>query len=91
MDDNHYGRRELLYDSELLGHLVDRHGNAIDIKQAVDTPAFIYEIRTAIEYWFGGQNNHRTNDAIWMKCKAVDDGHFTVVGDQIKYAEDVST
>lgn len=90
-DRKQYGRRELLYDRELLGHLVDEHGNAIDIKEAVDTPAFTYEIRTAVEYWFGGQNNHRTSDAIWMRCKAVDDGQWQLVGDQLKYAEDVST
>lgn len=88
MDDNHYGRRELLYDKTLLADLADQFGNAIDIKEAVETPAFIYEIRTALEYWFGGQNNHRTNDGVWMRCKAVDDGMYRLVGDELKYAED---
>lgn len=84
---DHYGRRELLYDPNLLERLVDEHGNAIAIKDAVDTPAFVYEIRTAIEYWFGGQNNHRTNDAIWRRCKFVDDGHWTLVGNEFRYPD----
>lgn len=85
-----YGRKQVLYDEPLLSHLVEEHGNAIDIKEAIKTSAHTYEIRTAIEYWFGGQNNHRTSDAIWMRCKAVDDGHWTLVGDEFKYADEVS-
>lgn len=85
-----YGRNELLYDPNLLGELVDRHGNAIEVKQEVKTPAFIYEIRTAVEYWFGGSNNHRMSNAIWDRCEAVDEGNLTLVGDTIKYEEDVA-
>jgi hypothetical protein len=87
--DEQYGRRELLYDEELLGELVDDHGNAIEIKHEVRTPAHIYEIRTAVEYWFGGENNHRTSDRIWQTCHAVEAGQYVVVGDELKYAEQV--
>lgn len=90
IDRDEYGRNELLYDSELLGHLMDKYGDPINIKEMVKTPAFVYEIRTAAEYWFGGQNDHRTNDAIWRRCEAVDDGQWQLVGDELKYAEDVN-
>lgn len=82
-------KKQLLYDEARLADLVDQHGNAIEIKENVKTDAFVYEIRTAIEYWFGGQNNHRMSDGIWYNCKAVEDGHWVVVGDEFKYADDV--
>ena len=86
-----FGRTELLYDKEVLGEMNEEHGRATEIKKHVKTPASIAEIRTALRYWFGGKNNHRASDDVWMKCKAVDDGKYVVVGNELKYAEDVNT
>lgn len=83
------GRRELLYDKQRLAQLRDEHENANKIKEAVKTPAFVYEIRTALNYWFDGKNTWRCNDNIWDRCKAVDEGNLTLVGDTLKYEEDV--
>jgi hypothetical protein len=83
-------RKQLLYDEARLETLVDEFGNAIEIKENVKTTAFIYEIRTAIEYWFGGQADRRTSRGIWNRCKAVDDGMWVVVGDEFKDAADVT-
>lgn len=74
------GRRELLYNDSLLESLADEHGNAIDIKEAVDTPAHVYEIRTALEYWLGGSNTHRESDAIWRRCEAIEEGTLELHG-----------
>lgn len=83
-------RNRLLYDKEFLGNVVDDVGNAIEIKHEVKTSAHIYEIRTATEYWFGGQNDHRTSDAIWMACKAVDDGMWALNDDnELVYGDEV--
>lgn len=82
-------KKQLLYDEAFLADIVDEHGNSVEIKQNIKTTAFIYEIRTAIEYWFGGQNSHRESDLVWHNCKAVDDGMWVVVGDEFKDARDV--
>lgn len=83
-------KKQLLYDEARLADLVDQHGNAIEIKENVKTGAFIYEIRTAIEYWFGGDQDRRTSKGVWRNCKAIEDGHWVVVGDEFKYADDVT-
>lgn len=82
-------QKQLLYDEARLETLVDEFGNAVEIKENVTTRAFIYEIRTAIEYWFGGQNSHRESDRVWKNCEAIDEGQWVVVGDEFKYADNV--
>jgi hypothetical protein len=74
-------RNRLLYDKERLEELVDEHNHAINIKHEVKTTAPIYAIRTAIEYWFGGRNDHRTSDAVWQRCEAVDQGEWSLTPD----------
>lgn len=83
------GRAELLYDPTVLRQMRDRYGHAEGIKHHVDTPALIYEIRTALRYWFGGKNNHRTNDNIWDRCGAVDEGNLALDGDELVYEDEV--
>lgn len=82
-------RNRLLYDSDLLGEIVDEYGNAIEIKENVKTRATVYEIRTALEYWFGGRNNHRTSDRIWDRCEAVDEGNLALDGTRVVYEADL--
>lgn len=86
-----YGRCEVLYDEETLHDLAVEHESEVAIKEAIKTPAFVYEIRTAIRYWAGGTNDHRCSDRIWDRCEAVDEGNLTLVGDTLKYEEDVNT
>ena len=83
-------KKELLYDEARLADLVDQYGNAVEIKENVETPAFVYEIRTATEYWFGGDNTHHTSDEVWGNCEAVDGGKWLVVGDEFKYPSEVN-
>lgn len=78
-----YERTEVLYDKEILEPLRDEYENATAIKANVETPAFIYEIRTALRYWFGGENNYRTNDRIWDRCKEIDNGSWSLDGTTI--------
>lgn len=85
--DRSLGRQELLYDRERLRMVRDEYGPATEIKHAVDTPAFIYEIRTALRYWFGGNNNHRANDEVWARCEAVEEGRLHLDGDELVYPE----
>jgi hypothetical protein len=59
------------------------------IKEHVDTSAHVYEIRTAIEYWTGGQNDtHRYSDAVWNRCRAVENGKFVPTEYGLLYPDD---
>lgn len=69
-------RDRLLYSTDVLEAARDDFGPATEIKHAVRTSAKIYEIRTALRYWFGGSNDHRTDDVVWNRCKAVNDGNL---------------
>jgi hypothetical protein len=86
-------RNELLYDKEYLNDLRDRldeNGvppNPVNIKRHTDTDAFIYEIRTALRFWFGGRASHRTSDRVWNTCKAIGDGVWKLNDDsEVVYA-----
>lgn len=83
----------LLYDKEYLGDVRDRleedgvTPKATEIKRNVDTSATIYEIRTAITYWFGGRMSHRESDRIWTNCQAFDNDEWRLdANDEIIYA-----
>jgi len=80
-------KRRLLYDKDFLSDVQADVGNAIEMKAEIDTTATVYEIRTACEYWFGGQASHRTSDRVWGNCKAVDDGMWELNEDhELVYA-----
>lgn len=67
------GRIELLYHEPRLMDLQEKYGNdAGEIKSHIDTPAFIYEIRTALRYWNGKSATHRTSDALWYRLDSVE-------------------
>lgn len=80
---------ELLYDPQTLRHYRDEYGIAEEIKHGVKTMAAIYEIRTALRYWLGGRNTHRTSDRIWGRCEAVDEGNLAVGDNELVYEEDL--
>lgn len=82
-------RAELLYDKARLENLLDRFGQESSIKDNVKTSAKLYEIRTALRYWFGGTADHRTSDRIWRRCKAVDDGTMALVDGELTYPDEV--
>lgn len=67
-------RRDVLYDKDTLRQLNDKYGPESEIKRNVRTSATMYEIRTALRYWFGGEQTHRTSSRIWNTCEAVDNG-----------------
>jgi len=67
-------RERLLYDVETLRAARDAYGNEYDIKRNVKTSAVSYEIRTALRFWFGGQQSYRTSERIWRTCERVDEG-----------------
>lgn len=77
-------KNRLLYDEQTLTDVRDRleengvPAKATEIKQAVKTSAHVYEIRTALTYWFGGRMSHRESDRIWMNCEAVDKGEWAL-------------
>jgi hypothetical protein len=54
---------------------------ATEIKAAVDTSAFVYEIRTALTYWFGGRMDHRESERVWSNCEAIDNGEWALTPD----------
>lgn len=80
-------KNRLLYDKETLDDVRDaleENGippKATEIKHAVKTTATIYEIRTALTYWFGGRMSHRESKGIWRNCKAFDDGQWALTPD----------
>ena len=80
-------KNRLLYDKETLDDVRDaleENGippKATEIKQAVKTGAFVYEIRTALTYWFGGRMSHRESKGVWRDCKAFDDGQWALTPD----------
>lgn len=87
-----YGRRELLYDPELLRHQADQYGREFAIKENVDTPATVVEIRTALRYWQDEslpREWNRWSKRVFETCQMVDRGHFALVGDELKYREDI--
>lgn len=95
MDDD-ITKTELLYDEATLTDVLTQMDAFGDepypqtIKRELDSEAFIYEIRTAIQYWTGDSNDdYRYSDRVWQRCKAVDDGNLMVVGDELKYEADV--
>lgn len=82
-------RRELLYNEARLMTFLDEHETAVAIKSSVDTNAFVYEIRSAIRYWTDGRNDYRISDAIWERCKAVDEGNLALVNGELVYQGDI--
>lgn len=76
-------RAETLYDAETLQRLYEQYGHEAAIKRNVDTDAFVYEIRTAINYWGYGNRSHRTSDRVWDVCREVDDGEYEVVDGEL--------
>lgn len=87
-------KNRLLYDKETLADVrtgLEESGippKATEIKQAVKTTATVYEIRTALTYWFGGRMSHRESDRIWSNCEAFDNGEWTLDDNsEIQYAE----
>lgn len=68
----------VLYDRECLERLHEQHGNAFEIKSAVDTTAKVYEIRTALRCWFGGEMDYRTSDRIEGNVAAFKSGDWTL-------------
>lgn len=68
-------RTELLFNEQRLLDLHEKYGDETEIKKHVKTPAFIYEIRTALKFWKGERATHRTNDALWTRLEAFQNGH----------------
>lgn len=75
----HVSRSELLFNKQRLLDIHEKYGDATEIKKHVKTTAFIYEIRTALRFWKGGRATHRTNDALWTRLEAYENGHDEVV------------
>jgi hypothetical protein len=82
-------RVRLLYDKDTLEPLRDEYESPAAIKDHVETAAKVYEIRTALRYWFGGSADYRTSDRIWKRCRAVENGLWVVVNDQLRYGDEV--
>lgn len=80
-------RDVLLFDRARLGDLQERYGPETEIKKHVDTAAKLYEIRTALRYWFGGRNDHRTCDVVWNRCEAVKHGRMELRGDELVWPD----
>lgn len=68
-------RDELLFNEQRLLDAHEQYGKATEIKAHLDTSAFVYEIRTALRFWKGERANHRTNDALWTRLEAYENGH----------------
>lgn len=86
-------KNRLLYDEDTLDDVRDAltekgiPPKATEIKHAVKTTATIYEIRTALTYWFGGRMSHRESERIWKDCEEFDKGHWALDNDSnIVYA-----
>lgn len=70
-------RNKLLYDPQTLAQMRDRHGSTpLEVKMGVETNATVYEIRTAIRFWFGGSESHRTSERVWKHCEAFETGQW---------------
>jgi len=84
-------KNRLLYDKETLDDVRDklvRHDitpKATEIKRAVKTTATVYEIRSALEYWFGNRKTYRESDRIWSNCEAFDNNEWALEGTEIIY------
>lgn len=85
-------KNRLLYDKETLDDVRDLlEGQQIppkptEIKHAIKTTATVYEIRTAMTYWFGGRMTHRESDRVWSDCEAFDNNEWELDGTDIVYA-----
>lgn len=60
-------RLDVLYDPARLENLHERFAPETEIKRNVKTSAKTYEIRTALRYWFGGVQTHRTSSVLWYR------------------------
>jgi len=69
-------RRELLYNETTLSAMLDEYGRESEIKRFVKTSATVYEIRSALKYWFGLDDGEprRISKRIVDACAAVDQG-----------------
>jgi len=95
MEDNKHimtvDKNRLLYDEDTLDDVRDRceetgiAPKATEIKRAVKTTATVYEIRTALTFWFGGRFTHRESDRIWSNCEAFKSGEWALDGTEIVY------
>lgn len=80
-------KNRLLYDEAYLDDVRERltekgvPPKATEIKHAVKTTAAIYEIRTALTFWFGGRMSHRESDRIWSNCNAFKQGEWALDSD----------
>jgi hypothetical protein len=74
----------LLYDEETLSDVRDALAEedvapkATEIKRNVKTSATVYEIRTALTFWFGGRMSHRESDRVWSNCEAFENGEWAL-------------
>ena len=86
-------KNRLLYDADTLDDVRDRlrgqniPPKATEIKHAVKTTATIYEIRTALEYWFGNRMTYRESERIWSNCEAFDNGEWALDGVEVVYGD----
>lgn len=81
-------KNRLLYDTTVLERCADTYGPTTEIKLHVHTGATIYEIRTALRFWFGGDNDHRCSQQVWNNCQSFKDGQWTLNDDdEIIYAD----
>jgi hypothetical protein len=80
-------KKRLLYDKDTLEDVRDGLEDegvppkATEIKAAVKTSAFVYEIRTALTYWFGGRMDHRDSKRVWSNCEAFDNDEWALTPD----------
>lgn len=89
-----YGRRELLYDPVAIESVLEQYENAYAIKEGINTPAMTTEIRTAVRFWRGDPmptHSDRYSDRVLQRLRAVERGQYELVGNELKYAADVST
>jgi hypothetical protein len=91
-------KNRLLYDKATLDDVRSRLSEegippkATEIKHAVKTTATIYEIRTALTYWFGGRMSHRESERVWKNCEAFEKGDWALDGNnEIVNADKVNT
>lgn len=77
-------KNRLLYDEAYLDDVRERltekgiPPKATEIKHAVKTSAAVYEIRTALTFWFGGRMSHRESDRILSDCQAFKKGEWAL-------------
>ena len=81
-------KNRLLYDTTVLERVADTYGPTTEIKLHVHTGATIYEIRTALRFWFDGDYDHRCSQRVWNNCESFKDGQWTLdADDNIVYAD----